>query len=56
MELSVIRKRLTLNRVTLNQVRKRFRVVDEENWAQHRTMWHTIGKAWDLRDVVIDDD
>ena len=56
MEPSIIRKRLRLNKVTLNQVRKRFCVEDEENWAQHRTLWHTIGKAWDLRDVVIDDD
>ena len=44
------------NRVTLNQVRKRFCAEDEENWAQHRTLWHTVGKASDLRDAVIDDD
>ena len=45
LELIIIRKRLRLNRVTLNQVRRRFCVEDEENWAQHRTLWHTIGKA-----------
>ena len=56
LELSIVRERLRLNRVTLNQVRKRFCVEDEENWAQHRTLWHTIGKAWGLWDVVIDDD
>ena len=56
LELSIIHRRLKLNRVVLNQVRKKFCVEDEENWAQHRTLWHTIGKAWDLRDVVIDDD
>ena len=56
MELSIISKRLRLNWMTLNQVRKRFCVEDEENWAQHRTLWHTIGKASDLWDVVIDDD
>ena len=31
MELSIVRKRLRLNRVTLNEVRKRFCVEDEEN-------------------------
>ena len=56
LELSIFRERLRLNRVTLNQVRKRFCVEEEENWAQHKTLWHTIGKAWDLWDVVIDDD
>ena len=56
MELSIVGKRLRLNRVTVNQVRKRFYAEDEENWAQHRTLWYTIGKAGDLRDVVIDDD
>ena len=56
LELSIVRERLRLNRVTLNQVRKRFCVEDEENWTQHKTLWHTIGKAWDLWDVVIDDD
>ena len=56
MELSIIRKRLRLNRVTLKQVRKRFCVEVEENWAQYRTLWHTIAKASDLQDVVIDDD
>ena len=56
LELSIICEKLRLNRVTLNQVRKRFCVEDEENWAKHRTLWHTIGKAWDLWDVVIDDD
>ena len=49
-------KKLRLNRVTLNQVRKSFCVEDEENWAQHKTLWYTIGKAWDLQDIVIDDD
>ena len=56
MELSIIRKRLRLNRVALNQVRKRFCVKDEEDWAQHRTLWDTMGEARDLRDVVINDD
>ena len=56
LELSIVRERLRLNRVTLNQVRRRFCVEDEENWAQHRTLWHTIRKAWDMWDVVIDDD
>ena len=56
LELSIVRERLRLNGVTLNQVRKRFCVEDEENWAQQRTLWHTIGKARDLPDVVIDDD
>ena len=45
LELIIIRKRLRLNRVIRNQVRKRFCVEDEENWAQHRTQWHTKGKA-----------
>ena len=45
LELSFIRERLRHNKVTLNQVRKKFCVEDEENWAQHRTLWHTIGKA-----------
>ena len=45
LELSVVRERLRLNLVTLNQVKNRFCVEDEENWAQHRTLWHTIGKA-----------
>ena len=55
LELSIVHERLWLNRVTLNQVRKRFCVEDEENWAQHRTLWYIIGKAWDLWDVVIED-
>ena len=33
LELSIVRERLRLNRVTLNQVRKRFCVENEENWA-----------------------
>ena len=37
-------KTLRLNRMTLNQVRKRFSVEDQEKWAQHRTLWHTRGK------------
>ena len=44
LELSIITKD-RFNRVTLNQVRKRFCVQDEEKWAQHRTLWYTIGKA-----------
>ena len=55
-ELSIIRKRLRLNTVALNQVRKRFCVKDEEDCAQHRTLWDTMGEARDLRDVVINDD
>ena len=43
MELGNIRNGLRLYGVTLNQVRKRFCVDDENNWALHRTM--TIGKA-----------
>ena len=34
-----------LSRVTMNQIRQRFCVQDEEVWAQHATLWHTIGKA-----------
>ena len=56
LEPSIIRKRLRLNRVTPNQVRKMFCLEDEENWAQHRTLWHTIGKVWDMRNVIINDD
>ena len=41
--------------MTVNQVRKRYCVQVEENWAKHRTLWHITGKASDLRDVVIDD-
>ena len=55
-ELSIVREKLRLNRVTLNQVRKRFCVEDEENWTQHGTLWHTIEKACRLWDVAIDDD
>ena len=29
---------------------------DEENWAQHRTLWHTTEKVWDLWDMVTNDD
>ena len=54
--LSIIRKRLRLNRVALNQVRKRFCVKDEEDRAQHRTLWDTMEEARDLRDVVINDE
>ena len=56
LKLSIIRERSRLNRVTMNQVGQKFCVEDEENWAKHRTLWHTIGKAWDLQDVVIDDE
>ena len=56
MELSILRQRLRLNRVALNQIRKRFCEKDEEDWAQHRTLWDTMGEARDLRDVVINDD
>ena len=35
MELSIICKRLQLNRVTLNQARKRFCIEDEENPVAH---------------------
>ena len=45
LELSIVRERLRLNRVTLYQVRQRFCVEDEENWAQHGTLRRTIGKA-----------
>ena len=56
MELSIIRETRRFNRVTLKQVRKRLCVGNEETWAQQRTLWDTIGKGTDLRDVVIDDD
>ena len=56
MELRIICKRLRLSRMTLNQVRKRFSVEDEEKLAQHRTLWHTIEKARDLQEMIIDDD
>ena len=56
LQLSIVGERLRLNRVTLNQVRKRFlcrgwrELGPTKNPAAHHR------KAWDLWDVVIDDD
>ena len=53
MELSIVRERFRLNRVTLNRVRKRFCVEDEKKWTQHRTLWYIIGKASTMTDCVL---
>ena len=45
--LSMIRKRLRLNRMALNQVRKRSCVKDEVHWAQHGTLRDTMSTTTD---------
>ena len=44
-ELSVICNGLRLNGVKPDGVRKRFIVEDEQNGAQYRALWNTIGKV-----------
>lgn len=53
LKLSAICKRLRLSGITLNQVRRRFCAEDEEDWAEHRALWDSMGKLRNLWYVVI---
>ena len=52
LKLSAICKRLGLNGIRLNQVR-RFCAENEEDWAEHRALWDTLGNLRNLWYVVI---
>ena len=56
LEVSIVRERFETQSSDTESSQKEVCVEDEENWAQFRTLWHSIGKTWDLLDVVIDDD